>query len=290
MSGYEQREQGQLQFKKVPIELMRAHGLDASAFVVLMALISRENGGVCFPSMATIAKDANVSVKTVQRAVSLLEQRGYITIKKRYKKNGKRRESNYYVLNIAMYQDEESLYGQNDHIDSEYGQNDPPIWSNCPPNMDNMTGVYGQNDQVIILSELNKGIRLNELEVKPVSRENDVSRNAIEKEFEHFWQLYPRKDGSKEKAFISFRRLRKTTSLETILNSLDEYINEPGRNDAHTRGAARWLKSEPWRKQQEQLQEEPTQPPPVEVIDSEPKRAQQAQELSSFLDGFGRFA
>lgn len=275
MNSPEQREQGQLQFKMVPMELMRGNDLDGGPHKVLMALISRENGGVCWPSMETIAKDACVSVKTVQRAVSLLEQRGYISVKKRHKKNGKRRESNYYVLNIAMYRGDESLYGQNVHIDSEYGQNDAPIGSNCPPNMDNMTRGYGQNDQVIILSELNKGTRLNELEVKPVSRENDVSRNAIENEFEYFWQLYPRKDGSKESAFISFRTLRETTSLETILNSLDEYINEPGRNDAHTVSAARWLKSEPWRKQQEQTQEEPTQ---------------QEQRLFSFLDGFGKFA
>lgn len=275
MNSYEQREQGQEQFKKVPMKLLAAKDLEPSVKAVLLALIYRENGGACWPSMETIAKDANVSVKTVQRAISLLEQRGYITIKKRYKKNGKRRESNYYILNIPMYRGEDSEYGQNDHIDSEYGQNDPLIWSNSPPNTDNMTGVYGQNDQVIRLNELYKGIRLNELEVKPVSRENDVSRNAIEKEFEYFWQLYPRKDGSKESAFISFRALRETTSLETILNSLREYINEPGRNDAHTLGAARWLKSEPWRKQQEQLQEEPTQ---------------QEQRLFSFLDGFGKFA
>lgn len=44
--------------------------------------------GTCYPAIGTIAKDLNLSRRTVQRAIADLEQTGHLTKEQRWRENG----------------------------------------------------------------------------------------------------------------------------------------------------------------------------------------------------------
>ena len=58
------------------------------ARTVYMYLCDRAGGGSCWPGVKTIAKDLNLSSRTVQRALNDLEHAGYICCQRRYRENG----------------------------------------------------------------------------------------------------------------------------------------------------------------------------------------------------------
>lgn len=76
-------------------------GIEKRAFVVYCYLskCSDIKTKQCYPSLKTIAKNCNLSVTTVRRALTDLESDGWINIAQRFTDNGQ--ESNLYtVLNI----------------------------------------------------------------------------------------------------------------------------------------------------------------------------------------------
>lgn len=59
------------------------------AVAVYLYLSDRANKeGTCFPALSTIAKDLSISVSTVKRAISDLEQNGFIRKEQRWRENG----------------------------------------------------------------------------------------------------------------------------------------------------------------------------------------------------------
>ena len=76
-------------------------GIEKRAFIVYCYLsrCSDMKTRQCYPSLKTIAKACNLSVTTVRRALTDLENGGWIDIAQRFTDNGQ--ESNLYtVLNI----------------------------------------------------------------------------------------------------------------------------------------------------------------------------------------------
>ena len=72
--------------------------LPPRAVSVYMYLMDRSNsGGSCWPGIKTIARDMNLSRSTVKRALTDLEQRGYLAKLPRYRPNGSN-TSNLYTL------------------------------------------------------------------------------------------------------------------------------------------------------------------------------------------------
>ena len=65
-----------------------------------MYLCDRAGGGSCWPGVKTIAKDLNLSSRTVQRALNDLEYAGYICRQRRYRENGS------YTSNLYIISDE----------------------------------------------------------------------------------------------------------------------------------------------------------------------------------------
>lgn len=66
-----------------------AANLPHRAIAVYMYLKSRTNQeGTCYPSIGTIAKELNISSKTVQRAIKDLEKAGFLTKEQRWRENG----------------------------------------------------------------------------------------------------------------------------------------------------------------------------------------------------------
>lgn len=65
---------------------------------VLLDHIGNRPDGICWPSMTRIAQEASVSVRTVQRAVQGLKDKGYISIDPRYREDGSQTSSIYQWL------------------------------------------------------------------------------------------------------------------------------------------------------------------------------------------------
>lgn len=85
---------------RVPNDIFGS-GIEKRAFVVYCYLsrCSDMKTRQCYPSLKTIAKHCNLSVTTVRRALTDLENGGWIDIAQRFTDNGQ--ESNLYtVLNI----------------------------------------------------------------------------------------------------------------------------------------------------------------------------------------------
>lgn len=72
--------------------------LPSRARAVYMYLRDRSDGeGKCWPGIKTIAADMKLSRSTVKRAITDLEQRGYLNKLARYRANGSRTSNLYSV-------------------------------------------------------------------------------------------------------------------------------------------------------------------------------------------------
>lgn len=70
------------------------------AVLVYLYLCDRANkkDRSCFPSMKTIARDLNLSLSTVKRAIEELLKRGYIQKENRFRENGGKTSNKYFIL------------------------------------------------------------------------------------------------------------------------------------------------------------------------------------------------
>lgn len=69
------------------------------AVAVYLYLCDRaDKAGSCFPAVKRIASDLHLSQSTVKRAISDLEQSGYITKENRFRDNGGKSSNRYYVV------------------------------------------------------------------------------------------------------------------------------------------------------------------------------------------------
>lgn len=103
-------------FIMVPLDTFYylASEVSSSAMVVYLALLARANrtqGDSCFPSLATIAKDANVSRRTVSNAIDQLQEAGAITVENRMSASGDA-TSNLYWVHRPVSKEEKSATGR----------------------------------------------------------------------------------------------------------------------------------------------------------------------------------
>ena len=69
------------------------------AIAVYLYLESRANKEkTCYPAIGTIARELNLSVSTVKRAISDLEKNGFLRKKQRWRENGGRSSLLYEIL------------------------------------------------------------------------------------------------------------------------------------------------------------------------------------------------
>lgn len=69
------------------------------AIAVYLYLESRVNKDrTCYPAIGTIARELNLSVSTVKRAISDLEKNGFLRKKQRWRENGGRSSLLYEIL------------------------------------------------------------------------------------------------------------------------------------------------------------------------------------------------
>jgi DNA-binding MarR family transcriptional regulator len=80
------------EFFKVPNKIF-IHRLTGNEFLVFNYLLSFLNKGFIYPSKKTIAREVNLSTRTIDRTIKSLVVKGFITYKK-----GKRNISNQYQI------------------------------------------------------------------------------------------------------------------------------------------------------------------------------------------------
>ncbi|MBS7528533.1 helix-turn-helix domain-containing protein [Fusibacter paucivorans] len=100
--------------KSLLIECVYSLKLTQRATLVAFYLINRaDSEGTCFPGVKTIARECNISSRTVQRALNDLEEVGFLARESRFHEQGGQRSNLYYLQVIEVEQDEEALEEEN---------------------------------------------------------------------------------------------------------------------------------------------------------------------------------
>ena len=80
------------------IEAIYAASLTKRATLVIFYLINRADQELtCFPSVGTIARECNISTRTVQRALNDLEEAGFLERESRFHERGGQKSSLYRI-------------------------------------------------------------------------------------------------------------------------------------------------------------------------------------------------
>lgn len=89
---------------------------------VLLDHIGNREDGVCWPSQARIAREASVSVRTVQRAVQGLIRKGYISSDPRHREDGGQTSSIYRWLDGLVIAPPQAVAPPPDKVTNEHKQ------------------------------------------------------------------------------------------------------------------------------------------------------------------------
>jgi len=180
--------------------------------MVLLVIADHANdeGTQSYPSQATIAEKASISIRTVQRAVNTLVLEGYIRM---FKHSGGSpdcrddRRPHLYQINIGK------LRG------------------------DNMTGRHSGANGATLTTVTGRHSRPMNHPLEP-SIETPSS-------FEDFWIAYPRKVG-KQAAMKAYARAIRTAKPDEIIAGARRYAEDPNRVDAFTAHPTTWLNAGRW--------------------------------------------
>lgn len=134
--------------KSLLIERVYSLELTQRATLVAFYLINRaDSEGTCFPGVKTIAKECNISTRTVQRALNDLEEAGFLVRESRFHVQGGQRSNLYY---LQIFEDEQSdTQLIEDQMDEE--NNDIDV-SNAEPNNLNINDPHQASINIDVLT------------------------------------------------------------------------------------------------------------------------------------------
>lgn len=183
--------------------------------LLVIADHASDDGTEAWPSQATIAQKASISIRTVQRSVNVLVAKGYLWVQKGAGGSANcrddRRPHKYTIVLKRLRGD--NVSGRDERGDFE---------SDTGATMTTSTG------------------RLS----RPMKHPNEPS-NETSDDFEIFWKLYPRKEG-KQAAKKAWAKAIKIATIQEILAGVSQYLNDPNRVQAFTAHAATWLNAGRW--------------------------------------------
>lgn len=182
--------------------------------LLVIADHASDDGTEAWPSQATIAAKASISIRTVQRAVNSLVAAGYLWMEKGAGGSINCREDrrpHRYTINIKR------LRGDMESTREERGD----IEANNGATLATPTG------------------RLS----RPMNHPNKPSDETPE--FDLFWKYYPIKVG-KAAALKAWLKAIKIESADEILAGAIRYADDPNRHPSFTAHAATWLNAHRW--------------------------------------------
>ena len=182
--------------------------------LLVIADHASDDGTEAWPSQATIAAKASISIRTVQRAVNSLVENGYLWMQKGAGGSATCREDrrpHKYTINI------ERLRGDSETTRDERGD----IESDDGATLATSTG------------------RLSRPMNHPIKPSNETP------EFDLFWNSYPIKVG-KAAALKAWVKAVKVEAPDVIIAGAVRYADDPNRHPSFTAHAATWLNAHRW--------------------------------------------
>jgi hypothetical protein len=178
--------------------------------LLVIADHASDDGTEAWPSQATIATKASVSIRTVQRCVNSLQSQGFLRMEKHMggSKNCREdRRPHRYTININKLRSDIVTPRQPD--------------------------TYG-----VTLTADTGG--LSRPKNHPIEPSNETPQGFIE-----FWNIYPRKVAKKE-AEQAFEKAIRDTPLQEILEGARRFADDPYRHPTFTPYPSTWLNQGRW--------------------------------------------
>lgn len=184
--------------------------------MVLLVIADHANdeGTQSYPSQQTIATKASISVRTVQRSVNTLVQRGYIRVFKGQGGSANCRDDrrpHLYQINISKL--------RHDTVTAREAR--PDIEDSNGATITTITGRQS----------------------RPMN--HPIEPSIETPGFDDFWKIYPLKVG-KGAAKKAFQKAIRTTPVEDIIKGVLRYKLDPNRVEAYTAHASTWLNAQRW--------------------------------------------
>ena len=176
--------------------------------LLVIADHASDDGTEAWPSQATIAKKASISIRTVQRCVNSLQSQGFLRMEKHAggSKNCREdRRPHRYTINLTMLRDGAMTPRQ-------------PDTNGATPATD--TGRLPRP-------------------------KNHTIEPSIETPFDEFWNIYPRKT-AKIEAKSAFAKALENATAEAILEGAKRFADDPYRHPTFTPYPATWLNQGRW--------------------------------------------
>lgn len=208
--------------------------------LLIIADHASDDGTEAWPSQATIAAKASISIRTVQRAVNSLVEAKYLWMAKGQGGSVNCREDrrpHKYTINIKKL--------RGDIVSSRYERVD-----------------FDDADGATLATSTGRHSR-------PMNHPNDPSNETYivaPTEFDLFWKIYPLRVG-KAAAKKAWEKAIKTATIDEITKGALRYANDPNRVDAFTAHPSTWLNAGRWA----------DEPLPPRILTTEEKRAEELQ-------------
>jgi hypothetical protein len=185
--------------------------------MVLLAIADHasDDGTNAYPSQATIAKKASISIRTVQRCVNNLVKAKYLRMDKGAGGSANCREDrrpHLYTINLDRLRGD-SLTGRKQRV------------------------VIEDEDEATLTPTTGRQSR-------PMNHPLEPSLETPN-HFVEFWKIYPLKV-AKKTAEIAFNKALKSATADEILSGAKRYASDPNRHPSYTAHPTTWLNQGRW--------------------------------------------
>jgi hypothetical protein len=205
---------------------------EGAAKLVLWGIANHHSDHGAWPSIATLAKYANIKERRVQQIIRELALMGEIAIQEQGGLGQHQYKTNRYHILIQCPSD-------------------------CDGSLNHKTGVQSVTSGV--QSSAIRGAIWSQSGVQPTAPEPNKELNnkltVQSKQFDEFWNVYPRKEGKKP-AFKAFSSALSRTSFEDILAGIEAYKRSDRVAKGYIKLPATWLNEDAWEDAATQVQTE----------------------------------
>lgn len=195
--------------------------------VLLMLANYADEAGSCYPSKEHLAKLCSCDTRTIHRALRYLIEAGMLAVYPRFGGDGKQTSNRYKV------QVDESALGETQPPDGRGQHRTDRGDKNVPPRGDKNEGVGVTNmypNTVRDIQSNTHNVRL------------PKNRAGYPPEFEVWWSVYPRRDGSKAKALDAWQKACSRYDPAWLLEVTMNYSQvRKGKDPKFTPHATTWL-------------------------------------------------
>jgi hypothetical protein len=196
---------------------------EGTAKLVLWGIANHHSDAGAWPSIATLAKYANVKERRVQQIIRELVVLGEIAVEEQGGLGQNQYKTNRYHILIQCPQD-------------------------CDGSLNHKTGV-----QSLTLRGANPDTSGVQYVAPELNKEPNRNLTVQSQQFDEFWKVYPRKEGKKP-AFKAFRSALSRTSFEDILAGIEAYKRSDRVNRGFIKLPATWLNEDAWEDAATQVQ------------------------------------